>query len=575
MTPLLQAFKALEVLSERKAALRSILSDLSPYEWRWLSSQMASRELRFDIIAALPLELVMIVFQHLPMDDVWRLQCVSKSWKVQLSSEHVVKSALAQWYSPNDPPLIGESEAATSHEWIQLKLKHMQAFRLGRPFSYAIHVDEYDFLRFDRLLGRRYSALHHETLAYVRGSRHSRDHSGTMVSTRNLRTGATRIYQVTAGEQIRCIALTEGFLAIAITTGFCNIVNLETERQHAYRLPSSYVVQMSGDKGFVAMVFLDKVGGGQMVIFDCRQETCTSWPFVLQPAEEVSDPESVSPQTAQFGVQLSSTNQVRTTDRNLTDTSDTPPPDALSMAEGLLVDASRSTIVIFSSRRDDEEGLSHTVSCICYTFDGRETSSDPLEISLGSPSVNLELGHHEICAVDNDGTYRVCSVLSGGSVALATVLFDAKLCRLYEADGVVEGHLGSVGRRYAWKDTVFALDSGPSHILQLRKVPEDWRMLRPRSTAHLVNEQRFSGIPTMPAAHHPDNAKHIKGNESYVVVFTYNGVAVYCFEQNVRMKDGIDRVEVFLPLVDRGKGPQRRQQQQSVEIVWLDGGRAH
>ncbi|KAK4911580.1 hypothetical protein LTR28_014012 [Elasticomyces elasticus] len=78
----------------------------------------------------------------------------------------------------------------------------------------------------------------------------------------------------------------------------------------------------------------------------------------------------------------------------------------------------------------------------------------------------------------------------------------------------------------------------------------------------------------MPAAHHPSNAKHIKGNESYVVVFTYNGVAVYCFERNVRMKDGIARVEDCLPLVDRGKDPQRRQQQQSAEIVWLDGGKA-
>ena len=58
-------------------ALEAIVTEaLTPYEWRALQTIVSARTFQFDIIGALPTELVALVFSYLDTTTPYRLQIV-------------------------------------------------------------------------------------------------------------------------------------------------------------------------------------------------------------------------------------------------------------------------------------------------------------------------------------------------------------------------------------------------------------------------------------------------------------------------------------------------------------------
>lgn len=169
--------------------------------------------LKKDIIAALPVELLLEVLKYLGMLEPWRLQCVSKQWQQVMSAEDVVRSALARWYSSDDLQLPGEDKMIFP-QWTRAKIRHMQAFRLGAPFTYAGYREPMDVAIGERASGSTLAlhALCGEYLAYTTDDGHA-------VKILNLRTGDTSAYRGEARERVNGIILTRYCVGFVTSDG--------------------------------------------------------------------------------------------------------------------------------------------------------------------------------------------------------------------------------------------------------------------------------------------------------------------------------------------------------------------
>lgn len=91
---------------------------------------------RNDPLAVLPVELVIEILSHLPILAPWQLQRVNSRWRLLLSSQSILRTSLVRWqtHSASDSardPLQVEKDP------IKAKVRHMQALRLGCPFTTA------------------------------------------------------------------------------------------------------------------------------------------------------------------------------------------------------------------------------------------------------------------------------------------------------------------------------------------------------------------------------------------------------------------------------------------------------
>ncbi|KAK7514807.1 hypothetical protein IWZ03DRAFT_226085 [Phyllosticta citriasiana] len=119
----------------RRDALDAILGDLTSYEWRDMTNKLLRRSFHCDVVGSLPVELVALIFQHLPPNAPFLYQTVSRRWRDVLSSSHVISSTLAQWYSDADPKLQGEIQGPLQDVYGTqlLKAEHAWRFQQNKP----------------------------------------------------------------------------------------------------------------------------------------------------------------------------------------------------------------------------------------------------------------------------------------------------------------------------------------------------------------------------------------------------------------------------------------------------------
>ena len=72
-----ETFARLPSNDSRHRALDALVAQLTPYEWRRLHAITSARSFNFDIVARLPLELLILVFAYLDISAPYRLQRVS------------------------------------------------------------------------------------------------------------------------------------------------------------------------------------------------------------------------------------------------------------------------------------------------------------------------------------------------------------------------------------------------------------------------------------------------------------------------------------------------------------------
>lgn len=187
-------------------------------------------------------------------------------------------------------------------EVMRKRLRHAQALRLGRPFTYAEIEDELSITLDHCTKGSALQecSLRGRNLAYLQGKRNE---SHTVVL-RDIVTGSTAMFYGSAREQIRALALSHEMLAYANRSGKAYIIEVaDTTKTHCVRLPSSNLQAMDAEGSRVAILLVDTRGShtATVVLYDLVGNATTSFRFAYQ-ADAHPHNSCITPQTLRLDV---------------------------------------------------------------------------------------------------------------------------------------------------------------------------------------------------------------------------------------------------------------------------------
>ena len=173
------------------------------------------------------------------------------------------------------PPVVGAGLGPSLAEDIKHAVRHMQAQRLGRPFSYQeIRLDLCKLMDRPEKFKQHTVAFHGENLSYPRAV----DGGGTELVVRDLATGNEHTYCGEAREDILCVTLHEDLLAFASFEGALYVASLRSpEPPTRLRLPSSAIAGLTSDGHGVALL----VGTGTVMVYSLVTKRLTEHRFAL------------------------------------------------------------------------------------------------------------------------------------------------------------------------------------------------------------------------------------------------------------------------------------------------------
>jgi hypothetical protein len=116
------------------SSLRLLFTELESSEVKELSRWCNRRDTRFDILANLPLELVLQVLRYVDLRTGFRCRRTSQRWALVLSSETLSQAYIQPWYSREGLSLYDHQSPPLSTELGKMA-EHIDAFCTGRPFS--------------------------------------------------------------------------------------------------------------------------------------------------------------------------------------------------------------------------------------------------------------------------------------------------------------------------------------------------------------------------------------------------------------------------------------------------------
>ena len=224
----------------------------------------------------LPTELLIYLFDFLHPYDVWSKRRICRRWNNILSSDNFTRTALNRFetHDPEDSAVSPENLASSSH---MLAQRHIQALRIGRPFSYVNYGDRFAFLPDSYPIADQLR-LKGKHIAYLRGNPDS--YEGTNVVLRDLVTGETTSLCGTAREKIMLIELSTNIVAFFTYTGTVYIALLPAlpDSLRAVRLPSSKIHAAHADRRLLACL-LGGTSGLTVFIHDAETRKSTSFSY--------------------------------------------------------------------------------------------------------------------------------------------------------------------------------------------------------------------------------------------------------------------------------------------------------
>ena len=247
--PLLSLFEIITKHAESVRSLPKLVQKLNVNERAAIRAAITRKQ---DIASALPFELILHVFEYLPLLDAWRLQCVCKPWHKALSSEEFQRAVISRW-NTHDPSDSGSTLSAIADDSTRTKFRHMQAWKLGRPYTTTLLEDlgsgitgHATFLFQPTLI------LKGSKIAYI--LRKSGD--GDAVVVHDLVTGVSRSFRGEARERIRCMILTTTLVAFVTFQGILYVNELSNSlgKTSRIQLPSARVSAVGGHLGTIALV---------------------------------------------------------------------------------------------------------------------------------------------------------------------------------------------------------------------------------------------------------------------------------------------------------------------------------
>lgn len=207
--------------------LEGLVKALTHQQIRELRSVVEQIEMKYDIIAHLPLEISQNILHYLPIHQIFQARRASSKWRHILSLAQTVEPLLREWYPKHDHNLPLEIPKGLSSESITaLKAEHVDAYRSGHAFTFALH--KWDNFHYDSVPNHLIYADGIMVWVETNGSR--------MVKSLNLKTGQEGSFLSEARRRIDAIAVSSSMI-VAMDSDVCHVWTLKTKDSHYLQLP--------------------------------------------------------------------------------------------------------------------------------------------------------------------------------------------------------------------------------------------------------------------------------------------------------------------------------------------------
>lgn len=222
---LVSVFAELDTPGKQRKALNGLFESLSHSQIRESIVSLRSTDFTYDIVGGLPLEINVIIFQHLPIRQVFLAHRVSREWLRILSSPAILDPLLHQWNSMGKTPLrIPEGLELQAIK--SLEAEHIDAYRKGLAFSKAAYT--WDLQSNPNPAG----------IAYADGRVAWINKTGVILSVLNLERGSKQSFIPPNRERMISITVSTNILAATTFSGRCYVWELRNGDTHFFRLIS-------------------------------------------------------------------------------------------------------------------------------------------------------------------------------------------------------------------------------------------------------------------------------------------------------------------------------------------------
>lgn len=226
------------IAAETNLRLQVLVNALTHQQIRELRSVINEVDLHYDIIAKLPLEISQVILQYLPLYQIFQARRVSPEWRQILGSAKTVELLLRDWFPNHNVGQKLRIPRGLSAESVAIvKAKHIDAYRTGHAFSYAMHG-----LNF-------FGASDQYAVAYADGVLGWVDHTGSPhIKVIDLKTGQEWSFLPEARTRFNAIAISSSMVA-ALGSGRCNVWTLHTGACHSLQLhlPTGWLLPLQAN----------------------------------------------------------------------------------------------------------------------------------------------------------------------------------------------------------------------------------------------------------------------------------------------------------------------------------------
>ena len=224
----------------------------------------------FDIIAALPLEIVQKIFLLLPLHQCFKSQRVSRRWHKVLSAPQTMQ-CLIQWWYPSGETDLCIPDNLSIEATLNLKAEHIDAFRTGHPFSKS---------SLDDMPHRRKGTVYaHGMLAWI--NLEPSEHIGRSIEILELRTHLRRHLMSEDRSSFHTIAISSSIIAALDLVGRCHVWDIHlTENNYMLKLPSARYYRIVAS-GRALAIACDQHESGKLDVVTWSAQTMMTRSFVL------------------------------------------------------------------------------------------------------------------------------------------------------------------------------------------------------------------------------------------------------------------------------------------------------
>lgn len=234
-------------------------------------------ELR-DPVSRLPPEVVLRIFDFLHPFYGWSLRIISRRWNAFLASERAIQAQLAKFEAHGS---LYSALRPNAQRVERSRIRHIQALRLGRPFTFCEVKDQLaiplGLTTKDRAV-QEYGICK-STIAYLRGAQHQ---SSTIVL-HDITSGMSRTFSGGARERLMGLALSQDLLVYANFSGFLYVEDLnDPDKGYQVRLPSSNIEALVADDKMVAILLRNTATTSTIVLHEQNWRQTSSFSFTHQ-----------------------------------------------------------------------------------------------------------------------------------------------------------------------------------------------------------------------------------------------------------------------------------------------------